>query len=187
MFQRWRETRSHWNLPHCTKHLSLHSTLHSLSLHQLAAIAHSTNIHLCLPLWKIFLKWMCPSICPCVTQLYLHKVSVSCIIRDKIHFFSYLLSGSVFVPFYIALECTLRACVLLSRNHTKVVWKTHEMESLAEVGSGTRTQRERHTLTLRQLHLFQQLSCSLITAELLGCVLRQVNWKFSLVTKSCVF
>lgn len=99
MFQRCRETRSHWNLPHCTKHLSPHSTLHSLSLYQLAAVAYSTNIHLCLPLWKIFLKWACPSICPCVTQLYLHKVSVSCIIREEIHFFFYLLSGSVFVPF----------------------------------------------------------------------------------------
>lgn len=186
MFQRWRETRSHWNLPHCTKHLSPHSTPHSLSLHQLAAIAHSTNIHLCLPLWKIFLKWVCPSLCPCVTQLYLHKVAFSCIIREEIHFFSYLLSGSVFVPFYIALECTLRASVLLSRNHTKVVWKTFEMGVIGGGWFGDQN-TERGTLTLRQLHLFQQLSCSLIRAELLGCVLRRVNWKFSLVTKSCVF
>lgn len=109
----------------------------------------------------------------------------SCIIREEFHFFFSLLSGSVFVPFHIVLECTLRAPVLLSRNHTKVVWKTYEMESEAEVGSGTRTQRG--ALTLRQLHLFQQLSRSLIRAELLGCVLCRVNRKFSSVTKSCVF
>lgn len=34
---------------------------------------------------------------------------------------------------------------------------------------------ERGALALRQLHLFQQLSCSLIRAELLGCVRRRVN------------
>lgn len=118
MFQRWRETHSHWNLPHCTKHLSPHSTLHSLSLYQLAAPAYSTNIHLCLPLWKIFLKWVCPSICPCVTQLYLHKVSFSCIIREEIHFFSYLLSGSVFVPFLRRARVHLESgCAFVKKSH----------------------------------------------------------------------
>lgn len=185
MFQRWRETRSHWNLPHCTKHLSPHSTLHSLSLHQLAAIAHSTNIHLCLPLWKMFLKWLCPSICPCVTQLYLHKVSFSCIIREEIHRFCYLLPGSVFVPFHIALECTLRASALLSRNHTKVVWKTYEMESQAEVGSGTRTQRRRRADTSTVTPVSTIIPRS-DTSWTLGCVFPWVNRKFSSVTKSCV-
>lgn len=184
MFQRWRETRSHWNLPHCTKHLSPHSTLHSLSLYQLAAIAYSANIHLCLPLWKIFLKWACPSICPCVTQLYLHKVSFSCIIREEI------ISSPIF---------SQALCPFLHRSRVHLeskrafVKKSHQgcLKDLWDgvIGGGWFGDQntERGTLTLRQLHLFQQLSCSLIRAELLGCVLRRVNWKFSLVTKSCVF
>lgn len=145
MFQRWRETRSHWNLPHCTKHLSPHSTPHSLSLHQLAAVAHSTNIHLCLPLWKIFLKWACPSICPCVTQLYLHKVSSSCIIREEIHFsplFSQALSLSLFISRSSAPWERVRFCQeitprlserLMSWSHRRrLVWGPEHRERRAD-------------------------------------------------------
>lgn len=135
MFQRWRETRSHWNLPHCTKHLSPHSTLHSLSLYQLAATAYSTNIHLCLPLWKIFLKWACPSICPCVTQLYLHKVAFSRIIREGIHFFSScFLPGSVFIPFFFALRTSAPSECFCQGITPRLSGRLHEMESWAEVG-----------------------------------------------------
>lgn len=141
MLQGWRETHSHWNLPHCTKHLSLHSTLHSLSLYQLAASAYSTNIHLCLPLWKILVEWVCPSVCPHVTQLYLHKVSFSCIIRRRNGFVLHLLSGSRFVPSLRRAGAKHKSpSAFVEKNHTKVVWKTCEMESEAEVGSGTRKQ-----------------------------------------------
>lgn len=141
-----RETHSHWNLPHCTKHLSPHNTLHSLSLYQLATINLAQTSICASLLWKIFLKWLCPSMYPCVTQLYLHKVAYSRIIREEVYFFSYLLSGSVFVLFYVSRSSAPweRASFVKKKENTKVVWKTCETETEAEVDLGTRTQRE-HT------------------------------------------